>query len=455
MSENKNDQPTDTNTTESPSAPPSDTPTAKPVDAAAETRAAAQPGEQANQQPEQKPEQQAGQQADKPSDQQPDSQPARKAQSEAAASAPAKPAAKKPATKADKPKSAAKPRKSAGATFALLLALIALLIACAASFYGWMQLQALNQQLDSQQQAVAKIDQSSQMVTFKQNMAKRLDRFSDNQHVLERRLDALNSAVAAAAAAGQRDQRDWVLAEAEYLMNMANARLHLLRDVKSAIAALKGADQRIASLSDPSLFPVQQALAAEISDLQATGVMNSNGIALTLINIGKLVRKMPPAKVVMNAEKAADEERNPVVAELFNKLGIRKNQRAYAARPTEVDILNIDQKILLDLDAARHAVLRLDPQTYTAHLNAALATLAQHYDADNQQVQTVRKELQAINARAIFPSLPDISGSTLALNQARSRYAALQAEAAAEPASKPAPPATSPATSKSAQEPSL
>lgn len=327
---------------------------------------------------------------------------------------------KTPVTASTKPTQPVTSKKSKGAGFAIFLAFIAIALAAAASAYGWQQLQLLKQDIAGQ---VKQPSADQQFDTFKQNMAKRLDSFIDQQHVLQGKLDTLESAISASASNANRDQRGWVLAEAAYLMNMANARLRLLRDVDSAIEALKGADQRIASLADPALFPVQEALAEEISNLQAMGTMDSNGVALKLINLGKLVRKMPPAQVILGSEKAAaDAEASALLATLFNKIGLQKNQRTFDARPTQVDILNMDQKILLDLDAARHAVLRFDPKTYAAHISAALQTLEQHYDKDNAQVQTVAQELRTISSRNIFPALPDISGSSSLLNTARNQY---------------------------------
>ena len=321
--------------------------------------------------------------------------------------------AKKPATK-----------PASGTGMAKFLALLAIVIAVAASAFGYQQLRLLQQQIADQQSASSSaLPADQQFDTFKQNMAKRLDSFKDQQHLLQGQVTTLEGIVSSAADEANRDQRGWVLAEAEYLMNMANSRLRLLRDVKSAIEALKGADQRIASLADPALFPVQEALAEEISNLQAIGIMDSNSVALKLINLGKLVRKMPPAKVILGADAAASaEDENPVLASLLNMIGAQKNQRPFNGKPTQVDILSIDQLIQLDLNAARHAVLRFDAKAYTSHLDSALGILKNHYDQDNQQVVLVKEELLAISARNVFPKLPDISQSSSLLNTSRNRY---------------------------------
>ena len=342
-------------------------------------------------------------------------------------------------TKPSKPaaKPAKKPAKAPGTGMAKFLALLAILIALAASAFGYQQLRLLQQQLaDQQSNSNSALPSGKQFDTFKENMAKRLDSFKDQQHLLQGKVTTLEGVISTAADEANRDQRGWVLAEAEYLMNMANSRLRLLRDVKSAIEALKGADQRIASLADPALFPVQEALAEEISNLQTIGIMDSNSVALKLINLGKLVRKMPPAKVVLGSDAAPKaEDENPVLASLLDIIGAQKNQRPFNGKPTQVDILSIDQLIQLDLNAARHAVLRFDAKAYTSHLDSALNILKNHYDQDNQQVELVKEELLAISARKVFPTLPDISQSSSLLNTSRNRYTpANTADSAVAPA---------------------
>ena len=56
----------------------------------------------------------------------------------------------------------------------------------------------------------------------------------------------------------------WLLAEAEYYMQIANAQLQLANNPELAMLALRHADERILALADPSLTNVRQALSAEL-----------------------------------------------------------------------------------------------------------------------------------------------------------------------------------------------
>ena len=47
---------------------------------------------------------------------------------------------------------------------------------------------------------------------------------------------------------------DWLIADAEYLLSVANQRLHLTGDVKTTIEALEAADQRLRESGDAAVF---------------------------------------------------------------------------------------------------------------------------------------------------------------------------------------------------------
>lgn len=53
-------------------------------------------------------------------------------------------------------------------------------------------------------------------------------------------------------------RNDWLMAEAEYLVQLANHRLLLEKDVATAAVALKAADARLAEVADPALLHVRK-----------------------------------------------------------------------------------------------------------------------------------------------------------------------------------------------------
>lgn len=64
-------------------------------------------------------------------------------------------------------------------------------------------------------------------------------------------------------------QREWSLAEVEYLLNIARDRLQYMRDSKTAAAALRGALKRIDAMADPKLGQLHKQIADDLEVIEA------------------------------------------------------------------------------------------------------------------------------------------------------------------------------------------
>ncbi|MGM0564876.1 MAG: uroporphyrinogen-III C-methyltransferase [Pseudomonadota bacterium] len=317
--------------------------------------------------------------------------------------------------------------RAAGVGLAKTLSFIAVILVILASLYGFEQFRQLKSQLDEQASELENLDQNDNFVTFKKRLSERLDEIKTANHSQEQRLEALDELLSEVARDANRDQRDWVLAEVRYLMNMANSRLQLLRDVDSAIAALKGADRRLAELNDPAYFATRQTLASEITALQAVGAIDSNGIALKLMGISKLVGRLPPATIVVSDDPADAAEAEAAGqhwwGDIVRWLGIRRTDRPYFVPSKQEEVFYADQLLRLEIEAARHAVLRFDRDDYQQRIDSALNIIKSYYEPDSSLVEMIRNELRGLAGSVVFPELPDISQSSVELNRANARYA--------------------------------
>ncbi len=110
--------------------------------------------------------------------------------------------------------------------------------------------------------------------------------------------------------AGTRD--NWLLAEAEYFLQIANAQLQLADNPELASAALQQADQRMADLSNPAYTEVRGAIADELARLEAVNTVDITGLAMTLASLSRVVDTLPVQRIgetpVAEAEEAPDEE---------------------------------------------------------------------------------------------------------------------------------------------------
>src|SRR5690606_24907973 len=82
-------------------------------------------------------------------------------------------------------------------------------------------------------------------------------------------------------------ERAWSRAEAMYLLELAQRRLALNRDVDTAIVALESADARLASLRDASFAPVRQQIARELQALRGVQQPDITGISARLASFAE------------------------------------------------------------------------------------------------------------------------------------------------------------------------
>ncbi|RRQ21865.1 hypothetical protein D6C00_07845 [Thiohalobacter thiocyanaticus] len=82
-------------------------------------------------------------------------------------------------------------------------------------------------------------------------------------------IEAMERAFGVLRAQVGRSQEAWVLAEAEYLLHVANQRLQLARDVDTALAALATADQRLQELANAAYLPVREQISRELGALRS------------------------------------------------------------------------------------------------------------------------------------------------------------------------------------------
>src|SRR5690606_16217521 len=97
---------------------------------------------------------------------------------------------------------------------------------------------------------------------------------------LEERLENANRRLRAMSST---NREDWKLAEAEYLLRLANQRLLMERDGGNALALAQEVDQILRDLNDTDLFPVRRALARDITALKLADQVDREGLYLQLM----------------------------------------------------------------------------------------------------------------------------------------------------------------------------
>ncbi len=337
------------------------------------------------------------------------------------------------------------PRRSLAQPLALL-ALAAAIGTAVSGYFIWHEVQRLN---SWQQQVLGQIDTRTQALdqrlqTFKDRLdedlaaSERSRRAAeDEQRKLASAQAGLEDALGVLRAQIGRSQGEWVLAEVQYLLHIANQRAQLQRDAHTASAALRSADQRLQSLADPGYNKVRELLASEIAALDAVVQPDLAGITLTLDGLAAQVAQWPlqdrhaPRRLdATTTETGAAEEgdlRSRVQTVLSNVwealrslVVVRHNDAPIAPMLAPDQEFFLHENLRLQLNMARLAALQGQQDNYKASLKNASTWVQQQYAQDAPRVSAALAELQRLAAIDVHPALPDISASLRALREQHS-----------------------------------
>jgi len=256
-----------------------------------------------------------------------------------------------------------------------------------------------------------------------------IDRRSDLLDSLPGRTSNLENSIAAlqGASAGARDT--WLLAEAEYYMQIANAQLQLGNNPQLATLALEMADERVVQMANPALTDVRRALAGELAALEAMEKPDLEGTTLTLASLARVVDSLPLRAASGQSGQAggAPEEEQGAAARAWSSV---KDAMSGLVRVTPPDeetraLLTPDaaqlirSNLALQLQAARLGLVRGEQAIFEQSLEDANALLVEYFDVDSAQVASVRDTIAEIRDSMVAVKAPDISESLRLIRQFR------------------------------------
>ncbi len=257
-----------------------------------------------------------------------------------------------------------------------------------------------------------------------QQIDSRLEKLAEEQQSVADRVSVLAALVG-------RSEQGWGLAEVEYLLRIANQRLQLQRDLKTAQLALQAADARLLELADPQFLNVREQLARELESLRAVAPVDVAGISAKLSalmeTIDELVvrgSKYQPAEkteTVSSGTAATVQDWRELPALLWSSLSslfrIREHDKPVSPMlPPEREYF-LRGNLRLQLSAARLALLRDDSVQYRATLTTTADWLEAYFPAEDARVKEFLQQLGQLSAIDVAPELPDISASLHLLRQ--------------------------------------
>lgn len=225
------------------------------------------------------------------------------------------------------------------------------------------------------------------------------------------------------------DRQDWLVAEAEYLLRLANQRLELERDWGSALAMLQAADKVLVEANNPRLTVVRSHIADEMLALRKAPAIDRQGAVLRLQSLQKAIPALPwlPEKMLSeeNGQPVTKVKKTTWYGEfwdnftssLYSLVRIRERSEANDAPLTPSQQFYLQQNMYLMLEQAQLALLREDQGLYEHSLERVHAWLQSYIMLADDNTRVFSESIKELQQWQVAPARPDISGSLVSLQK--------------------------------------
>ena len=310
------------------------------------------------------------------------------------------------------------PAKKGGflSIFTFLLVVILFVVLAGGGWIGYEHHQALRGKLAKLEGQLINVQQAdSQSKEALENLAKNIKKQLLNN---EQRIATLASS----------ERQDWLLAEAEYLLRLANQRLNLEKDWQGALAMLQAADQVLFETKNPIVDSIRLQIAKEIQALRAVPAVDVIGAVSRLQAVAADIKNLPWTPVELAEEVAVVEtveEAQPLsgfaafyaktVDALTSIIRYTKRDEPLKAPLSPQQHYYLQQNLALMLEQAQVALARQNPELYKGSLERAEQWLQEFVLLENPQVKAVQTSLQELKTWNVNPELPAINESLVKL----------------------------------------
>ena len=279
--------------------------------------------------------------------------------------------------------------------------------------------------LQAEVDQIPRVDYSGDIDAIRRDIDERIRLLSS----LPTRMSTIESSVASLAGISAGARETFLLAEAEYYMQIANAQLQLANNPRLASLALSMADERVIQLSNPALTDVRRALADELAALAVMDKPDIEGAILTLASLARVVESLPLASAT-ESDDEAQEELDPDAGAVDRAWASVKDAMSGLVKVTppeqaKLALLSPDaayflhSNIALQLQSARLALLRGEQAIFEQTLDDTSSLLSDYFDGDSAQVVSAQQTIAEIRNNVFTTAVPDISESLQLLRQFR------------------------------------
>jgi len=333
------------------------------------------------------------------------------------------------------------PAKKASSAIAWLALLLVLAVAGAGGWYlmEWQKREALLVQRLAEVEALAgarddKLDQLGQR--WQQELRTGLAELEGGVQQQARLIQAYDSQLAELRSELARfsaiDRDSWLMAEAEYLLRLANQRLIMAGDAESAQVLLSSADTILRELDDVSLHEARGAVAADLAAVRAVPRVDVEGIYLRLAALVEqadklVIFQMPEAEPRLDTAPAEDwqgrleQGYQSALLKLSDYIVIRRRDVPMQTLMDPQWEGLVRQNLRMLLEQAQVALLSGNQTLYAESLQRSNYWVAEFFESDEAAARAMAREIEQLADQRIAVQVPDISRSLGALDDAIER----------------------------------
>jgi uroporphyrin-III C-methyltransferase len=326
-----------------------------------------------------------------------------------------------------------------------ILGLVALGVASFAAYNSWQVKEVLGQS-----NATAQIsDLSGRLSQLTQQVNRSEGNFSGVVTQLEATSTANDAALLAIeervseVVAGLRQQlgtssEDWLIAEAEYLLRLANQRVAMEDDAAGAIKLFEAADQIIREAEGIVAFELREAIAMDIAALRGVSNVDIQGIFVELGALAgqidvleqKRLQYVPPVIAEQNATESEQQSLTARALAFLVRIGDRlaslvdyrnDGESIKPILPPEEEYY-LKQNLALKIQLVQLGLLRGNQEIYEQSLLDAVEWVDQYFNSEASLTLSVRESLARLSGVDVSRNLPEVSGSLREIRKLMSQF---------------------------------
>ena len=300
-------------------------------------------------------------------------------------------------------------RVSGWVKVSLSLLFITTLLFIAACCFGYWQLIDLAKRSQTDQASVAGLQTSYDQL--KQMTEKSVELSAKQEQI-----------IADWQAAQKGDLNKWYVAEAQYLVRLANDHLLYTYNVAMALTLLQRADQVLQNLQDAGVTELRRLLAENIAALQQHPPVDITGLYLQFSGLNQQLDQLllPPSPLKADKKSAKSAEEDMDMS--WWQKGMAKSWEALSKiviiRNNETNMMPLvmpDEKIFLyqnlhaQMESVMWAVLHRDNDVYQAGLTRMRAWIQQYFDQDAPATKTMLENLSTVQKINLQPQTVNVA----------------------------------------------